>query len=101
MYYLDCPPDVRKVSGESNTVLTETTEGWEPWKGKPWSLLKESVKLLLLVDPKESENESESENELPELKDELPEELNEPEDEGELKASSVKKGFGSGGGSAR
>ena len=58
------------------------------------------MKLLLLVDPNESENESELENELPELNDELPEELNEL-DEGELKASSVKKGFGSGGGSTR
>ena len=77
---------MRKDSGWSNTVLTETTEGWDdPENGKLWSLEKESLEKestnpLLLVDVKESENESEFENELPpELKEELPEECHDKE----------------------
>ena len=87
--YLDCPPDVRKVSGESKTVLTETTVGSENPEN-PWSSL--NVLLKPLEDPNESdenesENESEFENELPEL-NELPDEPKELlEEAGALKTS--------------
>ena len=90
---------MRKVSGESKTVLTETTVGSENPENA-WSPL--NVLLKPLEDPNESENESEFENELPEEPNELPDEPNELlEDAGALKTSSAKNGFGSGGGSAR
>jgi hypothetical protein len=96
--YLACPPDVRNVSGCSKTVLTEATVGCENPEN-PWSPL--NVPLKPLEDPNESENESVFENELPEELNELPGEPNELlEEAGALKTSSVKNGFGSGGGSA-